>query len=41
MNYPGDPSGNWTWRFREQALDMMLRARLREMNYLYYRQTER
>jgi 4-alpha-glucanotransferase len=41
MNYPGNPSGNWTWRFREQALDMMLRARLREMNHLYYRQNSR
>lgn len=38
MNYPGNPSGNWSWRFREEALDRLLRARLREMNFLYYRQ---
>jgi 4-alpha-glucanotransferase len=37
MNYPGDPSGNWTWRVREEALEVMLRRRLRELNYLYYR----
>jgi 4-alpha-glucanotransferase len=38
MNYPGNPSGNWTWRLPQGALNGMLQARLREMNYLYYRQ---
>ncbi len=37
MNYPGNPSGNWTWRVREEALDVMLRRRLQDLNYLYYR----
>jgi len=37
MNYPGNPSGNWTWRVREEALDVMLRGRLQDLNYLYYR----
>jgi 4-alpha-glucanotransferase len=41
MNYPGNPSGNWTWRFTEGALDEMLRVRIQELNYLYDRQNIR
>lgn len=37
MNYPGNPSGNWTWRMPAGCLDEMLRVRLREQNYLYQR----
>ncbi len=37
MNYPGTPSGNWTWRMPDGALDEMLRARIQELNYLYLR----
>jgi 4-alpha-glucanotransferase len=37
MNYPGNPSGNWTWRMTEQALSAPLRARIKEINFLYGR----
>jgi 4-alpha-glucanotransferase len=37
MNYPGNPSGNWTWRFPVKALDNTLVNRLKEINYLYAR----
>lgn len=37
MNYPGNPSGNWTWRMLESALDGELQARIRKLNYLYSR----
>jgi 4-alpha-glucanotransferase len=37
MNYPGNPSGNWTWRMNEKALTKGLTSRLRETNYLYDR----
>jgi 4-alpha-glucanotransferase len=37
MNYPGNPSGNWTWRMPENALSASLRARIKEFNVLYGR----
>ena len=37
MNYPGNPSGNWTWRMEEGALSEGLAGRIREMNFLYDR----
>lgn len=37
MNYPSRLGGNWEWRMGEGALDEVLQARLREMNYLYGR----
>lgn len=38
MNYPGNPSGNWTWRMPEDALNEELARRIRELNYLYFRE---
>lgn len=38
MNYPGNPSGNWTWRMPGTALSEALLAELRELNYLYERE---
>jgi 4-alpha-glucanotransferase len=38
MNYPGNPSGNWTWRMSGEAHDDWLRVRLRELNWLYSRE---
>ena len=37
MNYPGNPSGNWTWRMSEDDFDEDLRNRIREFNFLYQR----
>lgn len=37
MNYPGNPSGNWTWRMPANALTEALKARIKELNYLYSR----
>jgi 4-alpha-glucanotransferase len=37
MNYPGNPSGNWTWRMPANALTEMLKAQIKEINYLYSR----
>ncbi len=37
MNYPGNPSGNWTWRMPGWALNPGLRAQIREINFLYSR----
>jgi 4-alpha-glucanotransferase len=37
MNYPSQPSGNWTWRMAEDALDTSLRNKLRKINGLYGR----
>lgn len=34
MNYPGFPSGNWTWRMPEEALSESLKARMRDLNFL-------
>jgi hypothetical protein len=37
MNYPGNPSGNWTWRMPDAALSDWLAARIDALNYLYSR----
>lgn len=37
MNYPGNPSGNWTWRMPGNALTEALKSRIKEINYLYSR----
>ncbi|MGW8250311.1 MAG: 4-alpha-glucanotransferase [Anaerolineales bacterium] len=37
MNYPGRPSGNWTWRFTANELSRDLENRIHEINYLYSR----
>jgi len=37
MNYPGDPSGNWTWRLPQHAMNPSLGARIKELNFLYLR----
>jgi 4-alpha-glucanotransferase len=37
MNYPGRPSGNWTWRMPIEALGDGLRVELTELNFLFNR----
>jgi 4-alpha-glucanotransferase len=37
MNYPGNPSGNWTWRLSANALSDSLRERIKDFNFLYDR----
>jgi 4-alpha-glucanotransferase len=37
MNWPGRPSGNWGWRFRQEMLTPQVRHRLAEMTELYGR----
>lgn len=37
MNYPGNPSGNWTWRMSETDLNEGLEDAIREINFLYDR----
>jgi 4-alpha-glucanotransferase len=37
MNYPGNPSGNWSWRMHEYALSEPLKAHILELNTLYSR----
>lgn len=37
MNYPGNPSGNWSWRMKEGQLTEILSKRLFELNFLYAR----
>ena len=37
MNFPGRPSGNWTWRMPEDSLTDELCKRLHDLNYLYSR----
>ena len=34
MNYPGNPQGNWKWRFSTADLSSKLKERLKEINYL-------
>jgi 4-alpha-glucanotransferase len=41
MNYPGNPSGNWTWRMTNSALSDSLQARINEINFLYDREKVR
>ena len=38
MNYPGNPSGNWTWRMSTDALNDPLSNKIKEINYLYSRE---
>jgi 4-alpha-glucanotransferase len=38
MNYPGNPSGNWTWRMPETALNDGLSQSIRELTFLYSRE---
>jgi 4-alpha-glucanotransferase len=37
MNYPGNPSGNWTWRMPSGAADGFLQNRILELNKIYGR----
>ncbi len=37
MNFPGRPSGNWAWRMPPGCLTDDLKARLKEINFLYRR----
>ena len=37
MNYPGNPSGNWGWRMRSDAINQGLIKRLHNTNFLYGR----
>jgi 4-alpha-glucanotransferase len=37
MNYPGNPSGNWSWRMPSECLDEALVERIHEVNSLYGR----
>ncbi len=37
MNYPGRPSGNWTWRMPSGSLSPELIGRLKEINYVFGR----
>jgi 4-alpha-glucanotransferase len=37
MNYPGNPSGNWGWRFTPEQLQPSLVERLKEFNFMYSR----
>jgi 4-alpha-glucanotransferase len=37
MNYPGNPSGNWTWRMPATAMGEGLCKRIQTFNYLYSR----
>lgn len=37
MNYPGNPSSNWTWRMTSSALSDSLQSQIKEINFLYDR----
>ena len=37
MNYPGNPSGNWSWRMPAGVTNKEFMDRIREINYLYDR----
>ncbi len=37
LNYPGNPSGNWTWRMKGDALNQALAKKIWETNYLFDR----
>ena len=41
MNYPGNPSGNWSWRMPVEALNNALKERIKEINFLYARDKDR
>ena len=38
MNYPGNPSGNWSWRMPADTLTEPLEKRFKLMNFLYCRE---
>ena len=38
MNYPGNPSGNWTWRMADSALNESLLTAIQELNFLFERE---
>lgn len=38
MNYPGNPSGNWTWRMSDSAMSKGLQEKIKELNFLYDRE---
>lgn len=38
MNYPGNPSGNWTWRMLDSAMSTELQEKIKELNFLYDRE---
>jgi 4-alpha-glucanotransferase len=40
MNYPGNPSGNWTWRMSKDATNPALQLKIKQINYLYSRLNE-
>lgn len=37
LNTPGNPSGNWTWRYRNEQLDYSILERLRTLTSIYGR----
>ncbi len=37
MNYPGNPSGNWTWRMRPNSLTPELSEQILDYNFIYGR----
>jgi 4-alpha-glucanotransferase len=37
MNTPGEPQGNWRWRYQAKALNSALSARLAELTRTYGR----
>jgi 4-alpha-glucanotransferase len=37
MNYPGYPSGNWSWRMPANVINDTLKNQIREFNFLYDR----
>jgi 4-alpha-glucanotransferase len=37
MNYPGRPSGNWSWRVLPHQINSELAQRINEINFLYSR----
>ncbi len=40
MNTPGNPSGNWTWRFTPEMLETRANDRLRDLTWLFQRAPE-
>jgi 4-alpha-glucanotransferase len=41
MNYPGNPSGNWSWRMMDRDLNFELIQRIKDLNHLYERDKNR
>jgi 4-alpha-glucanotransferase len=41
MNYPGNPSGNWGWRMRPEAMNARLSERIRDLNSIFGRHKPR